>query len=76
MRLGVPYADAWGMPIPLALEFVTVATERAKSNAQSKNQSNNSSNTPTTQSTMIESTSTKQVATRRKSKLVKDKGQL
>lgn len=68
MRLGVPYTDAWNMPIPLALEFVTVATERQKSNAKS---SQPSTYLPQVEVPLSE-TPKKFIATRRKSKQVKD----
>lgn len=69
MRLGVPYLDAWNMPIPLALEFVTVATERQKSNANSKQ---NNATMPQVDVATSETGTTKLIATRRKSKQVKD----
>lgn len=69
MRLGVPYTDAWNMPIPLALEFVTVAAERQKSNAKSNQ---NNATMPQVDVATSETGTTKQIATRRKSKQVKD----
>lgn len=69
MRLGVPYTDAWNMPIPLALEFVTVAKERQKSNA---NSNQNNATMPQVDVATSETGTTKQIATRRKSKQVKD----
>lgn len=69
MRLGVPYTDAWNMPIPLALEFVTVARERQKSNA---NSNQNNATMPQVDVATSETGTTKLIATRRKSKQVKD----
>ena len=71
MRLGVPYQDAWNMPIPMALEFVTVATQRTNSNAKS-NTSTEQTITPQINVAKPETGTKKQVATRRKSKQVKD----
>lgn len=72
MRLGVPYTDAWNMPISLALEFVTVATERQKSNAKSNQ---NNATMPQVDVATSETGTTKLIATRRKSKQSTDKGQ-
>ncbi len=71
MRLGVPYQDAWNMPIPMALEFVTVATQRTNSNAKS-NTSTEQTITPQINVAKPETGTKKLVATRRKSKQVKD----
>ena len=57
------------MPISLALEFVTVATERQKSNAKSNQ---NNATMPQVDVATSETGTTKQIATRRKSKQVKD----
>nr|WP_313097038.1 hypothetical protein [Moraxella sp. CTOTU48717] len=65
----MPYTDAWNMPIPLALEFVTVATERQKSNAKSNQ---NNATMPQVDVVTSETGATKLIATRRKSKQVKD----
>ena len=67
MHLGVPYQDAWNMPIPMALEFVTVATQRTNSNAKS-NTSTEQTITPQINVAKPETGTKKQVATRRKSK--------
>lgn len=69
MQLGVPYQDAWAMPIPLALEFVTVATQRRSSNgSDSSNAKSNQPSTPQLNVAPSEAATKKQVATRRKSK--------
>ena len=57
------------MPIPMALEFVTVATERQKSNAKSNQ---NNATMPQIDVVTSETGATKLIATRRKSKQVKD----
>lgn len=57
------------MPISLALEFVTVATERQKSNAKSNQ---NNAAMPQVDVATSEPETTKLIATRRKSKQVKD----
>lgn len=60
------------MPISLALEFVTVATERQKSNAKSNQ---NNAIMPQVDVATSEPETTKLIATRRKSKQSTDKGQ-
>gem|GEM_PF-3648004 len=60
------------MPIPLALEFVTVAAERQKSNAKSNQ---NNATMPQVDVATSETGTTKLIATRRKSKQSTDKGQ-
>lgn len=64
--MGVPYADAWGMPVDMALDMLGLSSNTTKS----KQPANNPAPTTPPSSTAANATPRKLVAARRKSKTI------
>lgn len=70
VKLGVPYVDAWGMPVEMALDMLGVTPSTSKSKQPSASTANQPLPTSLVQNNQVTAPNTtrKLVAARRKSK--------